>query len=322
MNTQISVNNNAQNLDVLLQEFSDNLQKDVSLAKYNTWRVGGKADYVFKPRNLSDLQNFLKALSHHAFKPNILWLGLGSNVLIRDGGYRGVIVLTNSGKDSGLNSLELRDNNVIVGAGVPCAKFAKFLADNNYPAGAFWAGIPGTMGGALAMNAGCYGHETWEYVKGVTMMSRDGEMLNLTTNDFNISYRHTELRDPELKTKELWFTSASLSLPHNEELCGRQEIKQLLKKRNDSQPIGLFSGGSVFKNPEGNYSARLIEEAGLKGYQIGGAMVSSKHANFIVSDKTATAENIEQLMLQVQKQVAERFNINLEPEVKIIGEHL
>lgn len=305
--------------DITKIETKGELLPNLNLSKYNTWHVGGQVDYAYKPRDLADLQLFFKQLYIIDPEINITWLGLGSNVLIRDGGLSGVLILSNAGKNGGLNNLSLLEpGQVYVGAGVPCAKLAKFLADAKFPIGAFWAGIPGTMGGALAMNAGCYGYETWEFVKKVQVLTRKGELLDLYPEDFKISYRHLESKN---NIGEFWFVNAWLELPEDTELCGRQEIKKLLNKRSSSQPIGLFSGGSVFKNPEGDYSARLIEQAGLKGYKIGGASISEKHANFIINDKTATAADIEQLILYVQAEVFNKFNIKLEPEVKLMGEN-
>lgn len=302
------------------------IYKNTSLAKYNTWHVGGNAELVFKPRDLSDLQDFMQQLYQIDKSIDITWLGLGSNVLIRDAGLPGVVIITNNGKDKGLNNLELLNTQefgeiVSVGAGVPCAKLAKYLVDNRFSNAAFWAGIPGTMGGALAMNAGCYGSETWEFVTKVQVINRKGELQELTPQDFTIKYRSACYNSSETLGDELWFVNAWLKLPkaQDKEYCGRTEIKELLAKRSSSQPIGQFSGGSVFKNPKGDYSARLIEAAGLKGYKIGGAQVSTKHANFIINDKTATASNIEQLIYHLQQVVHEKFNIKLEPEVKIIG---
>lgn len=311
---------NKLNLTERLSHFADRLQQNVTLSKYNTWHVGGTADYVFKPESELDLQCFLSELYNIDKDINILWLGLGSNVLIRDGGYRGVIILTNSGKDSGLNLIEQDHYRINVGAGIACAKLAKFCATHKYPTGAFWAGIPGTVGGALAMNAGCYGYETWDFVKKVQMIGRNGEMITLSSNDFDISYRHTKLVNDKYNDQDYWFTSAVIEVPKDDSICGKQQIKELLKKRSDAQPIGQFSGGSVFKNPKNNHSAKLIQEAGLKGYQIGGAHVSTKHANFIVNDKTAKASDIEGLINHIQHTVYDKFNIKLEPEVKIIGE--
>ncbi len=310
--------------DLTKEHYKGQLLKDVNLGKYNTWHVGGKADYVYKPDSISDLQTFLRVVYSTNQAIKFCFLGLGSNILIRDGGFRGIVILTNANKNSDLSELQIdKDNSITAGAGVTCAKLARVLADNKHPIGAFWSGIPGTIGGALAMNAGCYGHETWEFVEKVAVLDNQGNSYELYPKDFKISYRHIELINKEiLESREFWFTKVWLKLPLDANTCGRSQIKDLLNKRAESQPIGSFSGGSTFKNPEGNYAAKLIQEAGLKGYAIGGAKVSTKHANFIINDKTATADDIEKLIKYIKLKVFEKYSVELEPEVKIIGELL
>ncbi|MBP9722014.1 MAG: UDP-N-acetylmuramate dehydrogenase [Gammaproteobacteria bacterium] len=312
------------------EQFHDRLFHDVVLQDYTTWHVGGKADLLFKPKNLADLQSFLQALYLLAPKIDIHYLGLGSNVLIRDKGLRGVVIITNSGSNHGLNELEIVTTGshgklIQCEAGIACAKLAKFLAKHNYPEGAFWAGIPGTVGGSLAMNAGCYGSETWEYVRRVSIIDRLGKIIEVSSADFDISYRTASLK-PEVKSKlnitEYWFVRATFQLALDESISGQEAIRSLLQKRTSQQPIGQFSGGSVFRNPPGNFAAKLIDQAGLKGLTIGGAQISPKHANFIINDKTASANDIELLILQIQETVQEKFGIILEPEVRIMGEKL
>lgn len=333
-------------------KYNHRLFKNYLLNKSNTWHVGGKADLVFKPNDILDLQSFLKDLYQINKNIDIYWLGLGSNVLIRDGGIRGLVILTSINKNQGLNNLFILDNNnfnkyqfdnfcnfsdfskfdyghefenlIICGAGVPCSKLAKFLVKNHFANGAFWAGIPGTMGGALAMNAGCYGDETWSYVKFVEVINKKGDIYLLSKKDFEIAYRKIKLRSNNIleTNNNFGFLNAYLSLEKNYNIDGNLEIKKLLKTRTEAQPIGKLSCGSVFKNPANNYSAKLIQDSGLKGYKIGGAMVSDKHANFIINDKTATANDIETLINYIQQAVQEKTGITLEPEVKIIGEKL
>lgn len=321
------VNNNV-SYQKIVDNFNTKLLQNVTLADYTTWHVGGKADFLFQPKNLKELQNFLQELVLIDKTIPIYFLGLGSNVLIRDGGLRGIVILTNSSSSIGLHKHEIISTRkfgkvIQCEAGVPSAKLAKFLAKSDYPEGAFWAGIPGTMGGALAMNAGCYGSETWEYVVQTDIIDRAGNIYELGPHDFDISYRSVKLKD-EVKTKlnivEYWFLNAILRLAHDDSINASQSIRSLLQKRTSQQPIGQFSGGSVFRNPIGNFAAKLIDECGLKGVAIGGAYVSSKHANFIINDKTATAKDIELLITYVQKTVYEKYAINLEPEIRIIGE--
>jgi UDP-N-acetylmuramate dehydrogenase len=309
-------------------QFAGRVIKDLVLADYTTWHVGGKADLAYQPNNLSELEIFLKELYLSDSNMPMYWLGLGSNVLIRDGGIRGLVILTNSGVNKGLVKHDIVTHSqygklISVEAGVPCAKLAKFLAKHEYPGGAFWAGIPGTMGGALAMNAGCYGSETWDYIAKVDVIDRLGNITELSADKFNIAYRSATLKS-DLKLSfnlgDYWFVRAYIKLPQDNSINGQDEIRSLLQKRTSQQPIGLFSGGSVFRNPPGNFAARLIDQTGLKGYKIGGAEVSQKHANFIINNKTATANDIEQLIIYIQNAVYRASGIKLEPEVKIIGE--
>ncbi len=301
------------------------LTKNVPLADYTTWHVGGVADLLFQPHSLEELQEFLAKFAITNPDTPIHWLGLGSNVLIRDGGIRGLVILTNSGSNIGLNNYELITTSshgklISCEAGVPCAKLAKFLAKNDYPSGAFLAGIPGTMGGALAMNAGCYGSETWDHVIKVDVMDRAGQIIELKPSDFEISYRTVKIKSTQNNLQEFWFVRAYMQFMQDDSISGVQAIKSLLQKRTSQQPIGQFSGGSVFRNPPGKFAGKLIEEAGLKGYTIGGAEISPKHANFIINNKTATAKDIEDLIIHAQNVVFANTGINLETEVRFIGE--
>jgi UDP-N-acetylmuramate dehydrogenase len=240
-------------------------------------------------------------------------VGLGSNLLVRDGGLRGTVLLMHAALD------ELRiepDGTVYTQAGVPGAKLARFAALHNLQGAEFFVGIPGTLGGMLAMNAGCYGSETWEKVLRVQTVNRHGEVHTRTAADYEIGYRHVALREPS----EEWFTAAWLKFDKGDGEIARQEIKALLNKRIASQPLNLPNAGSVFRNPPGDHAARLIESCGLKGKQIGGAQVSEKHANFIVNVGAATAADIENLIFEVQATVDQKTGIKLQCEVRIIGE--
>ena len=280
-----------------------------NLADYTTWRVGGQAKALYKPAGIADLANFLKQLDTNE---SILWLGLGSNSLIKDSGFSGTVVLT----QGCLNGLELVGDNLIrVEAGVSCAKMARFCARNHLQGGEFWAGIPGTMGGALRMNAGCFNGETWQHVVEVETMTRHGEIRRRKPDEFEVSYRHV------LGLDEEWFVSVTCRLEPGDKEQSLLVIKELLDKRAATQPTNEYNCGSVFRNPPNNYAARLIESCGLKGMRHGGAMVSEKHANFIVNYQgQATAYDIETLIEQVQKTVSEQTNIELVREVHILGD--
>ncbi len=280
------------------------------LADYNTWRVGGPARVLYKPENIQDLTHFLKSCP--ASEP-IVWLGLGSNSLIKDGGIDGVVVLT----QGCLNQLvKISDTCVRVEAGVSCAKMARFCTRNQLTGGEFWAGIPGTMGGALRMNAGCAHRETWESVIEVETITRSGELRVRKPQEFEIAYRHVK----GLDTDE-WFVAATCELTPGDQAQSADLIKELLAHRVATQPTNEYNCGSVFRNPPDHFAAQLIESCGLKGHQIGGAVVSTKHANFIINHQgCASAKDIEQLMLFVRHTVYEKTGIELIHEVHIIGE--
>lgn len=279
------------------------------LADYTTWRVGGLAKALYKPEGIVDLSAFLKQLPA---SESVLWLGLGSNSLIRDAGFSGTVILT----QGCLNETALVGDDMIrVEAGVSCAKMARFCARNNLSGGEFWAGIPGTMGGALRMNAGCFNGETWQYVVEVETMTRTGEIRRRKPAEFSISYRHVSGLENE------WFIAATCRLSPGEKDKSLQIIKELLARRAATQPTSEYNCGSVFRNPPNNYAAKLIESCGLKGKRFGGAMVSEKHANFIINHEgTASSDDIESLIQFVQKTVLERTAIDLIREVHIIGD--
>jgi len=338
-----------------LQHFANSalrgtLSRDVPMRKHTSWRTGGAAERMYQPADLDDLLVFLRGLP--ADEP-IYAVGLGSNLLVRDGGLRGTVLMLH-GTLSGLH-LEL-DGSVYAEAGVPGAKLARFAALHNLQGAEFFAGIPGTLGGMLAMNAGCYGSETWEKVLRVQTVNRHGEVHVRTAADYEIGYRHvirteekglitsdlagvvsqasrlasssirTEKREGLSQSSVLspqspeFFVAAWLQFSKGDGESARQGIKALLGNRIASQPLNLPNAGSVFRNPQGDHAARLIEQCGLKGKRIGGAQVSEKHANFIVNTGAATAADIEDLINEVQAVVQQQTGIKLHPEVRIVGE--
>lgn len=287
--------------------FRGQLLQDESMSRHCSWRSGGKAEFYYEPVDKQDLSDFLRTLD--VDKP-ITWLGLGSNLLVRDGGIKGVVIAVLNR----LNEIRLLDDGYVYAeCGVTCAKLARFCQKHNLADADFFAGIPGTVGGALNMNAGAFGFETWQFVHRLEMMNRHGKIMEKTASDFNPSYRKVNREEEE------WFTAGIFKFAQKQDETV-SNIKALLKKRNASQPIGQPSCGSVFKNPQGDHAARLIEASGLKGYCIGGACVSEKHANFIINTGTATATELEALILHVQAQVKKIFDIELQTEVKIIGD--
>jgi UDP-N-acetylmuramate dehydrogenase len=284
------------------------LLKQEKLAKYTSWRVGGPADQLYIAENRQDLINFIKTLSP---SEPVFWMGLGSNLLVRDGGIRGTVINT-KGR---LKEMRLSvDGTVYVEAGVPCAHVARFCGEQGLIGAEFLAGIPGTMGGALKMNAGAFGGETWSLVNSVDMLDATGNVTNRKPEEFQVAYRSVKGFDNE------WFLSCQLTLQQGDTVASQQKIKGLLEKRGATQPTNQPSCGSVFKNPTGDYAARLIEQVGLKGYAIGGACVSEKHANFIVNTGNATAAEIEALIYFVQDQVEKQQGISLQTEVCMVGD--
>jgi UDP-N-acetylmuramate dehydrogenase len=283
------------------------LLKHEKLAKYTSWRIGGSADQLYIPQDRQDLIEFIKTLPD---SEPVFWMGLGSNLLVRDGGIRGTVVNTKGRlKEMGLTD----DGLVYVEAGVPCAHVARFCGERGLIGAEFLAGIPGTMGGALKMNAGAFGGETWAIVNSVDMLDRSGKVTQRKPDDFKISYRSVMGFENE------WFLSCLLTLQQGDTTVSQQKIKGLLEKRGATQPTNQPSCGSVFKNPEGDYAARLIEQTGLKGYAIGGACVSEKHANFIVNTGNATAADIEALIQYVRDKVEQQYGVVLQTEVCMVG---
>ena len=284
------------------------LLRDEPMSRHTSWRVGGLADCVYLPADLDDLSEFLASLPKD--EP-ITWVGLGSNLLVRDGGVRGTVIMT-SGT---LGELSLQgDGTVRAEAGVACAKIARFSVQQGLQGGEFLAGIPGTVGGALAMNAGCHGSETWQFVTAVETVDRSGERRVRALKDFTVAYRKVSGPAGE------WFAAGHFRFRPGQAVEGRGVIKQLLAKRGASQPTQLPNAGSVFKNPAGDFAARLIEASGLKGVCEGRACVSEMHANFIVNTGDARAADIEKLIARVQAEVEMQQGVRLETEVRVIGE--
>ncbi|MHB8746051.1 MAG: UDP-N-acetylmuramate dehydrogenase [Gammaproteobacteria bacterium] len=281
---------------------------DEPMARHTSWRVGGPAQRFYSPADIADLSEFLRRLP---LDENLVWLGLGSNLLVRDGGIRGTVIALHAA----LNGLELTAAQTVrAEAGVPCAKVARFCARHNRVGAEFLVGIPGTFGGALAMNAGAFGGETWRVVTAVQTIDRYGSVRNRAPADFQVGYRQVQGPHDE------WFVGAHLQLAAGDGAAAQALSKQLLERRNQTQPTNQPSCGSVFRNPEGDHAARLIETAGLKGYCIGGACVSEKHANFIVNTGTASAADIEALIEHVAQTVARVHGVRLVREAHIVGD--
>ncbi len=283
------------------------LRYDEPMSRHTSWRVGGPAETFFVPASVEDLSAFLAELDRST---PIFWHGVGSNLLVRDGGIPGVVISATKM----LRNLErVDDHRVRAGAGLPCTQLARQCIRWGLGPSEFFAGIPGTIGGALAMNAGAHGGETWERVESVRTISRDGELHERMPNEYTVAYRSV------IGPANEWFLEGVFRFEPGV-TPSVEAMNSMLERRKNTQPLGLPSCGSVFRNPPGDYSARLIEAAGLKGHRIGGAEVSEKHANFIINRDNATAADIEQLIDLVRRTVFEKHGIELVHEVRIVGE--
>jgi UDP-N-acetylmuramate dehydrogenase len=295
------------------------------MARHVSWRAGGAVARAYVPRDLADLQLLLQLLPP---QEPVVFVGLGSNLLVRDGGFDGTVVLMHSTH----GAMRLDGELVFAEAGVSSPKVARFAATHGFEGAEFLAGVPGTVGGALAMNAGCYGSETWEFVARVDTVDRHGRLRARTPEDFEIGYRHVKLQVDERRfttegepppgpSPEEWFVSAWFRFRRGDGERARRRIKALLARRIATQPLALPNAGSVFRNPPGDHAARLIEACGLKGFAIGGARISELHANFIVNPAgNARAADIEALIAHARRAVRDRFGIELVPEVRVIGD--
>ena len=291
----------------IAQKFEGDCSYDESMAKHTSWRVGGRADLFYSPKSRKDLVYFLSSID-----PNlpITWIGRGTNILVRDAGIRGVVISTKYF----LKEIEKTSEYLYkVEAGVACVELALFCQKNGIGPAAFFSGIPGSIGGALTMNAGSFGMETWDLVKEVEVINEKGDISFLEKESFDIAYRTVTF------PFRLWFLSCSMSLSSDEQTT-KDNLIELRNQRIRTQPLSEDTCGSVFKNPPGNFAGALIEGSGLKGFKIGSASISEQHANFIVNEGGATARDIENLIKHTRQAVREKFDIDLQPEVRIIGE--
>ncbi len=284
------------------------LREHESMSRHTSWKTGGDADYFYSPADIDDLSVFISAVPMNM---PIIWVGFGSNLLVRDGGVSGAVISV----VGVLDSLEFTNGNEIyIGAGVPCVKAARFAAKQGLGGIEFLAGIPGSIGGALAMNAGAYGGEIWRNVNQVETINRKGERKIYAKQHFEIAYRSVSI------PKDEWFTACKIELELSARSVVEKRIKTMLSERAEAQPLGQLSCGSVFRNPPKDHAARLIEACGLKGRHLGGACVSEKHANFIINMGDATSSDIEQLIELIRATVYEKHAVKLIPEVRVIGD--
>ena len=292
------------------QGLRGHLKRDEPMSRHVSWRAGGPADRFYVPADLDDLAAFLARLP--AEEP-LLFVGLGSNLLVRDGGWRGTVIMMHAAN----RRPRLDGGRIYAEAGVASPKVARFAALNDMEGAEFLAGVPGSVGGALAMNAGCYGGETWDIAERVLTIDRGGRTFERSREDFDIGYRHCAPKTP----REEWFAAAWFRLAPGDGETSRGIMKELLARRIATQPLSLPNAGSVFRNPERDHAARLIESCGLKGFGRGGARVSEKHANFIVNPEgAASAADIEWLIQHIQRMVYQMKGVVLITEVRIVGE--
>ncbi len=289
-------------------ELRGTLRQQESMARHTSWRAGGAARVFYQPADIDDLVMFLR---HSSTRETLYWVGLGSNLLVRDGGLNGTVIATSGGLN---RMLFLENNQVWVEAGVASPKLARETAKRGLAGLEFLCGIPGTVGGALALNAGALGSETWQRVVSVQTIDRQGHLHERTPADYTVSYRHVDGPADE------WFVAATLQLQAGESGASLELIKRYLARRSATQPTQLPNAGSVFRNPPNDYAARLIEACGLKNTCVGGACVSEKHANFIVNTGTATAGDIEALIERVAATVKREHGVELIREVHIVGD--
>jgi UDP-N-acetylmuramate dehydrogenase len=287
--------------------FEARVKRDEPMSRHTSWHIGGPADLFFTPADRTDLIAFLEVLPKGT---PLFWLGLGSNLLVRDGGIRGVVIDT-----TGLDRLEqIGDRTLYADAGVPCARIARRCISLELGPAEFFAGIPGVLGGALVMNAGAFGGETWPRVRAVDVCDARGRERRRDARDYSYSYRRLI---PPVPGE--YFLGAVLEFEHRPGLT-EDGMRELIARRKETQPIGEWSCGSTFTNPPGDHAARLIEAAGLKGHRIGDIMVSPKHANFLVNVGDARAADVEKLVKHIQDTVQQRFGVRLTPEFHAVGE--
>ncbi len=285
--------------------FKGKIALNEPLARYTTFRIGGEADYYVEPGDIEDVLNIVKYANAHSIP--FYTMGNGSNILISDDGIKGIVI----NLESAFNYLKIENGLVIAGAGVKLAKFVDFCIQNNLSGVEMLAGIPATVGGALIMNAGCYGGETADFVTEVKLIKNE-KLKTFAKEDCGFSYRNSDLKGTVVLE-----ASFKLNDGDKEELNRRR--KEFILHRNQSQPVEIPNAGCIFKNPKDNKAAKLIDECGLKGTKSGGAMVSTKHANFIVNYDNATAHDVIELVKIIKNTVHEKTGIDLEMEVKLVG---
>lgn len=282
--------------------------KEEPMAKHTTFRVGGPAEYYLMP-DRKELSEVIRCCGEYQIP--YLVIGNGSNLLVSDKGIRGAVI--EIGKN--ISAIRVEEGRIYAEAGALLSKTAHTALEHGLTGMEFAAGIPGCMGGAVVMNAGAYGGEMKDIIASVTVLTKQGEEKKLRVEELDLSYRHSCIPQQECLVLE-----AELALQPGKQEEIRARMEELKAKRNEKQPLEYPSAGSTFKRPEGYYAGKLIMEAGLRGFQVGGAAVSEKHCGFVINKEQASATDIYRLMQEVQQRVQQQFGVKLEPEVKMVGD--
>jgi UDP-N-acetylmuramate dehydrogenase len=295
----------------IIEKLKDNLSPsqiltDENMSAHTTFRIGGAADVFIEINNESELKNVLQILDGKFFL-----IGNGSNLLVSDKGIRGAVIHLSKS----FNNIEVKENTLICKAGATLAVIARTALEHSLTGFEFAAGIPGSLGGAIVMNAGAYDLEMRDVVKSVKLMTYAGEIVTKTNDEMKFSYRHSLLKEENFIVLEV-----ELELSKGNKEIIKAKMDELARRRRDKQPLEYPSAGSTFKRPEGYFAAKLIDDAGLRGYQIGGAKVSEKHCGFVINAGNATGEDVYNLIKYVQDKVKEMSNVVIEPEVILVGE--
>ncbi len=286
----------------------ENVHFDVSMASLTSFKIGGPADAVVDIHQTEDLKNVVAFADEKDI--SYFLIGNGTNLLVSDGGYRGIIVNTRT-----MSNIKVKDTMIICESGALLSRCAKAALDASLEGMAFASGIPGTIGGAVVMNAGAYGGEMKDIVESVTVLDDLGDIRILKGDECQFGYR-----DSLIKRNKWIVLSVNLRLRQGDYNIIKEEMKDLNTRRRDKQPLNYPSAGSTFKRPAGHFAAKLIEDAGLKGYRVGDACVSEKHSGFVVNVGKATSKDVLSVISHVQSEVKRQFDVELEPEVIILGE--
>jgi len=288
---------------------SDRILKNEPMSRHTSLRIGGNTDYMVFPATIDEIRLTIKLCRKYDMPYYIM--GNGSNLLVSDSGYRGLIIKL-SDRFSNISVEE--DGTVLAQAGVLMSKLSNVIAANSLTGFEFGAGIPGTLGGAVAMNAGAYGGEMQQVVISATVIDGDGNIRTLSNKELEFGYRSSVIQK-----KDLCVLEATLKLNKGDKRQILDKIRELNHLRQSKQPLDKFSAGSTFKRPEGHFAGKLISDAGLRGFQIGDAAVSEKHCGFLVNKGNATAGDFMKLIKEVTRIVNEKYGVLLEPEVKFLG---